>query len=306
MTYEQLTGIGQPNGSKLLQLLAGEIADDFGNTAPSGEAWERVTTTRLVSPGTTINAPTNINSINMYLDFLGETDPQESVSFTITCTDTSTFPTTGPASQPLRLQAFENGALVNDTDLVAYWVSVTEDRIIMAVQGDTAHSGNMNLLYFGTYTRLYTAVQDPYPVVGIVSHVHTGEYFLNAKERGQLARTDNAVDWLDDRNSAEWRLYTTQSIINSNPNVWDNKWYLYTLYIVGNRTGNSSAELGYRGKLLDLYQLDDNGWTNRDILTDGVDSWRLIFPFRSNDTASAQNIQNLGNSGKIYFAFKQV
>jgi hypothetical protein len=298
LTYKQLRDDGE-----LFRLLAGERSDDFGNTAPAGEAWERVTATRLVSPGTSVNSPTNINAINMYLDWHAETDPQESLSFSIQC-KRPIDGTNSVSSDQMRIQVFTNGSLVNDTDLLAYWISITKDRIIMAIQGDTAHTGNMNLIYIGTYTRLYNSTQDPYPVIVITSHVHTGEYPFNVHSRLQLCRTDK-LQWLDDRNQNEVDIITANRIIDSNPNVWDNKWYFYTLYIVGNDTGGDSTRLGYRGKLLDLYTLDNNSWSNRDILTDGSTSWRLIFPFQSNSTATSQAPQNLGNTGYVYFAFKQ-
>lgn len=297
MTYEQL------KANKIFQLLAGEVSDDFGVTAPLGEAWERVDPNRLAAPGTEINIPTNVNQIGMWLNFKGETDPQEAVSFSV---DGRT--TTGNnlvQSHSIRLQVFSNGALVNNTDLIAYWISVTKDRIIMAIQGDTAHSGNMNLLYIGTYHRLYNAAQDPFPVIIASSHMHESEYQFNSYYRALIARTDG-LGWLEDRNNNQFHMVTISRRVDSNPNTWDNKWYLYTVYALGNKTGSAAGELGYRGKLLDLYVLDDNGWSNRDILTDGVEAWRLIMPFRSNSTATSFTASPLGNSGLTHWAFKQV
>ena len=298
MTYEQLRDDG-----KLFQLLAGEVSDDFAVTAPVGEAWERVTATRVVAPGTSVNSPTNINALNMYLDWKGETDAQQSVSFSVECRKPGDG-ANSPASPDLRWEVFNNGSLVNDTDLLAYWISVTKDRIIMALQGDTAHTGNMNLTYIGTYQRLYNSTQDPYPMLAITSHIHDAEYPFNTGERGVLCYTDK-TSWHDDRNSNAFDIITASRVIDSNPNVWDNKWYFYTMYIVGNTNGADPTNLGYRGKMLDFYLLDNNGWSNRDILTDGATNWRLIQPFRSNSIATAQAVQDLGNTGYSYFAFKQ-
>lgn len=297
MTYQELL-----NG-KLFQLLAGEISDDFAVTAGVGEKWERINATTLGCPGDGINNPTNINNVNIRLNFSGETASQQAVSMFVQC-KRPIDGAYGSSSTALRVQVFTNGALVNNTDLLAYWISVTKDRIIMAIQGDTNHSGNMNLIYIGTYTRLYTSTQDPFPVLFMVSHMHEDEYTFNTRQRTQVCRTDNA-GWLEDRDGNQHVTATASSRLASNPNVWDSKWYLYTLYIVSARTGSSSAQLGYRGKMLDLYTLSSSGWSNRDILTDGVDSWRLIFPFRSNTSATAQNPQTLANSGLTYFAFKQ-
>lgn len=300
MTYQELVD------GKLFELLTGEISDDYSVTAPVGDRWERINATTIGCPGDGINNPTNINNINIRLNWSGETASQQAVSFTLQCKRPADGGY-GTTSATLRIQAFSNGALVNDTDLCAYWISVTKDRVIMAIQGDTNHSGNMNLCYVGTYTRLYTSSEDPYPVLGIVSHLHwveTDAYPYNNHQRSQLCRIDNA-GWLEDREVNQHQTATASSRLSSNPNTWDNKWYFYTLYVIGAKTTESSANLGYRGKMLDLYTLSGSSWSNRDILTDGVDSWRLIFPFRSNEAATSQSIQELGNSGLTYFAFKQ-
>lgn len=297
MTYQELL-----NG-KLFQLLTGEVSDDFGVTAGVGVAWERITSTVIAAPGDSVNNPTNINNVNMRMNWTGETAAQQAVSFTLQA-KRPVDGSFGTVSSPLRIQVFTNGSLVNSTDLLAYWISVTKDRIIAAIQGDTNHSGNMNLIYVGTYTRLYTSSQDPYPVMAMTSHQHESEFSFNTNVRSQLCRTDNA-GWLEDRNANGHKTATANSLLGSNPNVWDSKWYLYTLYVVGAKTTANAAELGYRGKMLDLSTLSSSSWSNRDILTNGVDSWRLIFPFRSNDSATSQTPSNLGNSGLIYFAFKQ-
>lgn len=300
MTYEQLK-----NG-KLFKLLAGEVSDDFGVTAPVGEAWERVDPNRLAAPGTELNTPTNINQIGMWLNFKGETKPQQAVSFTIS--GRTTLGATLTESPHMRLQVFTNGSLVNDTDLLAYWISITKDRIIMAIQGDTAHSGNMNLMYIGTYQRLYNATIDPFPVLFAVTHLHENEYYYSYNHyhpRAVLAKVDG-TGWLDDRDTNELALITISRRVDANPNTWDNKWYLYTIYILGNKTNDTPGNLGYRGKMLDFYTLDNNGWSNRDILTDGVTSWRLIAPFHSNSTATELKEHDLGNSKLYHFAFKQI
>lgn len=302
MTYQELV-----NG-KLFQLLTGEVSDDFAVTAPVGERWERITSTAIGCPGDGIDNPTNINNVNIRLNFAGETDSQEAVSLTLQAKKPGD-PSYSAASAQLRLQVFSNGALVSITDLIGYWISVTKDRIIMAIQGDTNHSGNMNLLYFGTFTRLYTSAQDPYPVLGMVSHQHQAEFDngsggTNLHQRSQICKTDLS-GWFEDRDTGEHVTATASSRLSSNPNVWDNKWYLYTLYVVSSATVDSTANLGYRGKMLDIYTIASASWSNRDILTDGIDSWRLIFPFRSNTTATAQTVNGFGNSGLSYFAFKQ-
>lgn len=300
MTYEELLD------GKLFELLAGEISDDFAVTAPVGERWERINATTLGCPGDSINNPTNVNNINMRLGFSGETASQEAVSLTVQC-KRPVDGGYGTTSTTMRLRIFTNGALVNSTDLLAYWMSVTDDRIILAIQGDTNHSGNMNLAYIGTYTRLYTASEDPFPVMMMVSHLQGDDMTYapyNNHARSQVCRIDNA-GWLEDRNATGHVTATASSLLGANPNIWDSKWYLYTLYIVSARTTDNAAHLGYRGKMLDLYVLSSSSWSNRDILTDGIDSWRLIFPFSSNSLATSQTPQNLGNSGLIYFAFKQ-
>lgn len=258
--YDLVTGFVAANGNSV--------------TAAPGDAWERTNVSlRIARCPTSGGIPTNINQIDMYWQWLGEGTPQRNQRWRGGLNAGMTVVT-----EQFNQEVFTDGNFVSENDLVAFWISVSKDRIIIALEGDISHTGIISLFYFGTYARLHTPAQDPVPVVAVNGNGTTGSggslQTFNTAGTGAVASAPDPFAENDP-------FLASISVIDhnlANPSVWDNRWYLYSFFLVS-PTSHGALNRHYRGRLLDIFALATDGfWVSRDTLTDGADVYRLFKP----------------------------
>jgi hypothetical protein len=393
LTAADIQVTGQEN--YLLKLLAGEMADADGHIVPAEDAWTRDDTDKniLYSPGSHAGNPTNRNALCMRLKFKGAIYTNVTIAFAASFKFRDSSNKNGTWSNwSGEESSFGSGRLTFFWPYpvspyyvyVDYYISVTKDRIIITLKGNTnAPYGESagqarpmtTLLYMGTYESIVEtdhvgSVIDYHPMVVAQTHASPNEWYFEGNGYGTAFATvvgaqkpsgtftGGDYHWVGERTGGKacatksltpyypetCYFNNTDGILSSTnteqPNTWEQKWYMYPIYIRSSEwmtlggynnyypVPPSLSKKGQRGKFLDLYALnywralhfgpsgDQNeehppGFTNLDTLEDfegatSLGKYRLVSISGQGSYAGMSGPCGLGTAFYNPLAFKQV
>jgi len=184
------------------------------------------------------------------------------------------------------------------TTFINYWIAVQQDKIVFIFRGDTGQGGRTAVFTYQRYTTLVTTDYWPWFFLGdngavTMSFLVSSSYTYGIPYWGNPAATLTNIDspfMFGNASGLAGRITGIAStegsgLPDNNPNGWDLRWWLYTIYLWAGRGGNNlagsfdaSKNQGIRGKLRDLFVVAEDNFTNLDQLVDGASTYRLAVP----------------------------
>lgn len=198
-------------------------------------------------------------------------------------------------------QLFTGAAQAGST-FINFWISVKQDKIVMAFRGDPGQTGRLVVLTFQRMTSLVGTV-DKLPWVFLpdgstASGSTSGAFHVTSKLVYEQPYYGNPAVSIGNLTLAMFygpgatvAIVTTGIVTTSpglpaqNPNNFDLRWWFYAIYANHNFGGSNlvgtfdaSRPSGIRGKLQGLYVVASNNFTSLDELVDASGTYLLMIP----------------------------
>lgn len=196
------------------------------------------------------------------------------------------------------------GAAQAGTTFINFWISVKTDKIVMAFRGDTGQSGRLVILTLQRFSSLQSADDWHWvfiPDGALVSSQGGGGYLVGSKYNYEnpywgspsvsLGAINLASYYGPIVSGVNFRAITTGIVVAAaglpvqNPNNWDLRWWLYSIYLFANAGGSNLAGTfdaakasGIRGKLQDMFVVATDNFTSLDELADASGTYLLATP----------------------------
>lgn len=200
------------------------------------------------------------------------------------------------------------GAAQAGSTFINFWISVKSDKIVIVLRGDPGQNGR---IVVQTLQRLANPqATDKWPWLylfdggafaatsGGCQHVSSTfqyaqpYYGVPSQAMGNISQPM----WFGGGNGATAGRVVTTGIgptagvqtPTQNPNNWDLRWWLYSLYVFRNRGGSNlvgtfdeTKQTGISGTLQGIYSLSADNWSNLDELVDNSGTYLLVTPTSS-------------------------
>lgn len=200
---------------------------------------------------------------------------------------------------------------------INFWISVKQDKIVMVFRGDPGvNSGRIVTMTYQRMSSLQTADKHPWvflPDGALVSSQGGGGFQVCSKYNYEQPYYGNPAvsigsitlpSWFGPNvTGSNYRVITTGIVTtevsattgglpDQNPNNWDLRWWLYSIYLSSNFGGanlvgtfDATRPSGIRGKLQGLFAVALDNFTTLDELADNTGTYLLV----ANQTAWGQN-----------------
>ena len=188
---------------------------------------------------------------------------------------------------------------------INYWISIKPDCIILITKGDPANNG---VVYLSTLQKYNSLVPDidfmpwlyccsynysPRDVWEKSLFTHVYPYWGNASS---VTRTNAQPLYWSTTGNLITDSATSIGSIGINPNKLDNKWYLYTKYLLNAgwqlnpstklwMEGSSNALSAFRSVIRNFYNIANNNFSSFDELVDIGNTYLLVVDNNSNSYA---------------------
>jgi hypothetical protein len=209
------------------------------------------------------------------------------------------------------------GAAQPGSTFINFWISVKSDKIVMVFRGDTGQSGRAVVLTYQRYTTLVTSDKWPWLFVGdgsiggsrgggiaVMSKYNYEQpyYGLGSVSLGSISLPvyygpQTTVGPIVTGITNE----STGTMPDQNPNNWDLRWWLYSIYIRALLGGSNLAGTfdatrpqAIRGKLRGIFAVANDNFTSLDELVDGASTYLLVVP--------TSNWGQMTGAGQVYLA----
>lgn len=202
------------------------------------------------------------------------------------------------------------GAGQAGSTFINFWISVTASKIVMVFRGDSGQSGRIVVLTFQRYTPMVTADKWPWIFLadGSITATSGGAHLISSKlvyenpywgapsvSPGSIILpmyygpqpTGSAFQakMIGVANDASPTSNAGAVMPRQNPNNWDLRWWLYSLYNHANLGGSnlggtfdSAKAQAIRGKLQGLFAVANDNFASLDELVDGSSTYLLVIP----------------------------
>ena len=202
-------------------------------------------------------------------------------------------------------QVFTGAAQAGST-FINFWITCTQDKIIIVMRGDTGQGGRTVVLSFQRYNPLVAT--DDWPWIWIPdgsanrpsAYLQPLKLYYDIPYWGSPSTTVTpGFPWYPAPSISAGNfntLFTGLSnssltaggagkVPDQNPNPWQLRWWLYTIYLHANRGGSNlagtfdiSKEMGIRGKLRGIFGVALDNFSNLDELIDASSTYLLVTP----------------------------
>ena len=216
-------------------------------------------------------------------------------------------------------QLFTGAAQAGST-FINFWISCTASKIVMIFRGDTGQSGRLVVMTFQKYTTLVTADKWPWVFLpdGSSAGSNGGAFLVSSKYTyeqpyygspstslgvitltnyfGPQPTTGNMR--IRDTGITDTAAATSNSSFmpQQNPNNWDLRWWLYSLYLTTSHGGSnlagtfdSTKAAGIRGKYRGMFALANDNFTSLDELVDASTTYLLVMPTTAFSSSQGQS-----------------
>lgn len=215
---------------------------------------------------------------------------------TVTVTALKTTPNTTESNGRIFTGAAQAG-----TTFINFWISVKQDKIVMVFRGDPGQSGLTVIMTLQRMTPLVNTDDAPWVFIcttpdsaadgWMAYHVRDKTVYDNpyyGSPGTSFSQLVMSMWWQPPSGNAGRFLITgiaTASLPDQNPNNWDLRWWLYSIYGFGNQGGSnlvgtfdSAKQMAIRGKLQGIFALADDNFTHLDELADNSGTYLLVIP----------------------------
>jgi len=196
------------------------------------------------------------------------------------------------------------GASQAGSTFVNFWISVKSDKIVMVFRGDPGQSGRTIVSSLQRLTPLVSADALPWffmvdasnPTLGgpanqvSSKYVYENKYFGNPATESSLSTANlSQTFWYGPVQSGTGRPIgtgiATAGLPIQNPNNWDLRWWLYSIYTYCLRGGSNLAgtfdatkNSGIRSRFQGIYAVASDNFSSLDELTDNSGTYLLVIP----------------------------
>lgn len=188
---------------------------------------------------------------------------------------------------------------------INFWITVKQDKIILILRGDTGQGGLTTVWTFQRYTNLPITDKHPWMFMGDGSQTRSGCFLVSHKfvydtpywgdptisigviggpfcvSQTELAASFNLLFTGLSRED----LAGVPRIPDNNPNSWDQRWWLYTMYVHASKGGgnisgvfDATKDGPIRGKTRGIFAVAFDNFANLDELIDGSNTYLLVTP----------------------------
>jgi hypothetical protein len=184
---------------------------------------------------------------------------------------------------------------------INFWISVATDKLVIVLRGDTGQSGLLTVLTFQRYTVLVSADKWPWLFIpdGSVGSLVGGGMLVMSKYNyeqpyyglGSASLGSISFPVYYGPQTGVGPILTGISSDNTgfmplqNPNSFDLRWWLYSVYVRGLKGGSNlvgtfdgTKAQPIRGKLVGIFAVAQDNFTSLDELVDGSNTYLLITP----------------------------
>ena len=195
------------------------------------------------------------------------------------------------------------GAAQAGTTFINFWISVKQDKIVMVFRGDPGQSGLTVIMTLQRATPITSPNTDDWPWVFICTTPDSAadgwmSYYVRDKTIYDnpyygvpsltLSQLVMSMWWQPPSGNAGRFLISgiaTASLPDQNPNNWNLRWFIYSIYGFGNQGGSnlvgtfdSTKQMAIRQRLQGVYSLADDNFTHLDELVDNSGTYLLVIP----------------------------